>query len=94
MRFRIAISLCWHPCVPNSWQLIEAFGGTYDYIGGQITGLYDEQGNTKRGMDGAERFIHDRMSELAILPATVFCHGGVTAPDVWTAISILLKKAK
>ena len=34
----------------TSWQdnLIEAFAGTHDMIGGKLTGLYDGQGNTKR----------------------------------------------
>jgi len=52
--------------------LIEAFGGTHDYIGGQITGLYDAHGNTKRRMDSTERFMRDRVSELAILPSAPF----------------------
>ncbi|MGY1490513.1 two-partner secretion domain-containing protein [Methylobacillus pratensis] len=81
---------------PGSWQdkLIEAFGGTHDYIGGQLTGLYDEQGNTKRGMESTERFIRDRVSELAILPSTPFAMAELLPPGVWTAISILLKGAK
>ncbi|WP_230346431.1 two-partner secretion domain-containing protein [Methylobacillus methanolivorans] len=81
---------------PGSWQdqLIEAFGGTHDYIGGQVTGLYDEQGNTKRGMDSTERFIRDRVSELAILPSTPFAMAELLPPEVWTAISALLKGAK
>lgn len=43
----------------GSWQdkLIESFGGTHDFIGGQITGLYDEQGNTKRGMSTVEKAL-------------------------------------
>lgn len=80
----------------GSWQdkLIETFGGTHDYIGGQVTGLYDEQGNTKRGMDSTERFMRDRVSELAILPSTPFAMAELLPPEVWTAISILLKGAK
>jgi len=40
------------PYEAGSWQdkLIEAFGGTHDMIGGKLSGLYDEQGNIKRGM--------------------------------------------
>jgi filamentous hemagglutinin len=81
---------------PGSWQdkLIEAFGGAHDYIGGQVTGLYDEQGNTKRGMDSTERFMRDRVSELAILPSAPFAMAELLPPEVWTAISILLKGAK
>lgn len=80
----------------GSWQdkLIETFGGTHDYIGGQVTGLYDDQGNTKRGMDDTERFIRDRVSELAILPSAPFAMSELLPPEVWTAISILLKGAQ
>ncbi|MDO8943020.1 MAG: hypothetical protein Q7U75_07530, partial [Desulfobacterales bacterium] len=44
------------PYAAGSWQdrLIELFGGQHDFIGGQITGLYDGQGNQRRGMTGAE----------------------------------------
>ncbi len=52
----------------GSWQdkLIEAFGDTHDMIGGKLSGLYDEQGNIKRGMSGAEAALYDRWSEAAI----------------------------
>jgi filamentous hemagglutinin len=40
------------PYTAGSWQdkLIEAFAGTHDTIGGTLSGLYDGQGNIKRGM--------------------------------------------
>ena len=40
------------PYAPNSfWDyMVESFAGTHDTIGGDITGLYDEQGNTTRGL--------------------------------------------
>ena len=36
------------PYAPNSFwdHMVESFAGTHDTIGGDITGLYDEQGNT------------------------------------------------
>ena len=44
------------PYASGSWpdKLIEAFSGTHDMIGGKVSGLYDEQGNIKRGMTDAE----------------------------------------
>lgn len=59
--------------VPNeagSWQdkLLESFGGTHDFIGDQITGLYDEQGNIKRGMTDAERIIYNNLITTAAIP--------------------------
>ncbi len=40
------------PYEAGSWQdkLIESFAGTHDMIGGKLSGLYDDQGNIKRGM--------------------------------------------
>ena len=40
--------------------------GPHDMIGGKLSGLYDEQGNIKRGMSGSEAALYDRWSELAI----------------------------
>jgi len=84
------------PYAAGSWQdkLIEAFGGTHDVIGGQATGLYDEQGNIKRGMSGAERTAYDIWSGAAIVPAAPFAMAELLSPEVWKAISILLGAAK
>jgi filamentous hemagglutinin len=42
------------PYEVGSWQdkLIEAFSGTHDFVGGTLSGLYDEQGNATRGRSG------------------------------------------
>jgi len=84
------------PYAAGSWQdkLIEAFGGTHDVIGGQASGLYDEQGNIKRGMTTAEKIAHDRWSEAAIPISAPFVAAELLPPEVWQAIAILLKAAK
>jgi hypothetical protein len=41
-------------------QLIEAFSGTHDMIGGKASGLYDEQGNIKRGMAESQRKTYSK----------------------------------
>jgi filamentous hemagglutinin len=81
------------PCPPGSWQekLIEAFGGTHDMIGGKLSGLYDEQGNIKRGMSATERNAYDAYSAVAIVPAAPFAAAEEFPPEVWKAIGILLK---
>jgi len=81
------------PYLPGSWQdkLIEAFGGTHDYIGGQVSGLYDEQGNIKRGMTTAEKFAHERWSEIAIPVSAPFAAAELLSPEVWKAIAIFLR---
>jgi filamentous hemagglutinin len=81
----------------GSWQdkLIESFAGTHDMIGGKLSGLYDEQGSTKRGMSTAERTLYDYVvSPAALLPSTPFAAAQGLPPEVWNAISILLKAAK
>ena len=81
----------------GSWRdtLIEAFSGTHDLIGGKASGLYDEQGNIKRGMSASERNGYDNLvTTSAIMPSLQFALVELLSPDVWKAISILLKSAR
>lgn len=84
------------PYAAGSWQdqLIEAFAGSHDMIGGKLSGLYDEQGNARRGRDTIQAFIHDRWSELAIPVSAPFAMAELLPPQVWNAIAILLRAAK
>ena len=81
----------------GSWldQLIEAFSGSHDMIGGKLTGLYDEQGNIKRGMSRSERQIYDKaVTTTSILPSIPFSVSELLSPEVWKAMSIFLKAAR
>lgn len=81
----------------TSWQykLIESFAGAHDMIGGKLTGLYDSQGNIKQGMGDAERAVYNYgVTTLSILPSIPFAAAQGLPPEVWNAISILLKAAK
>lgn len=69
----------------------EAFGGTHDTFG---SGLYDEQGNITRGLSNAERTAREAWSAAAIVPAAPFALAEALPPQVWQAISILLKGVK
>ena len=85
------------PYLAGSWQdkLLEAFSGTHDVIGGKITGLYDAQGNQKRGMSDAEKKLYDYVvSPLAIVPSAPFAAAEALPPEVWNAIATLLKAAR
>lgn len=85
------------PYEAGSWQdkLIESFGGTHDFVGGQITGLYDEQGNIKRGMSDAERAIYNNLITTTAIPISApFAMSEFLPPDIWQAISILLRGAR
>ncbi|HZS80431.1 MAG TPA: hypothetical protein VFA14_03245, partial [Herbaspirillum sp.] len=62
--------------------------------GGKVTGLYDEQGNIRRGMTKAERRVYDyAVTPAALLPSTPFATAELLSPEIWKAISILLKGA-
>jgi filamentous hemagglutinin len=84
------------PYAAGSWQdkLIEAFSGTHDMVGGKLSGLYDAQGNIKRGMTEAERSAYDKWAAAAILPSAPFAAAELLPPEVWKAVSILLGAAK
>jgi filamentous hemagglutinin len=84
------------PYEKGGWvdKLLEAFAGPHDLIGGKLSGLYDEQGNAKQGMSPTERTAYEIYSGVAILPASPFAAAQVLPPQVWQAISVLLKGAQ
>jgi len=61
---------------------------------GHKTGLYDAQGNIKRGMSSTERTAYDTGAAVAIVPAAPFAAATALPPEVWNAISNLIKIAK
>jgi filamentous hemagglutinin len=80
----------------GSWQdkLLEAFAGPHDTIGGKLPGLYDKQGNIKQGMNSVESTGHEVVSGFALIPSSFFAAAQSFSPQVWNAISILLKEAR
>jgi filamentous hemagglutinin len=84
------------PYAAGSWQdkLIESFAGTHDMIGGKLSGLYDSQGNIKQGMSEAEINAYKVVSGVAIVPSIPFAAAHGLPPEVWNAVSVLLKAAK
>ena len=76
-------------------KVIELFAGPHDYIGGWLTGLYDEQGNIKRDMSSTERAIYDNVITVGAIPvAAPFAAAQGISPEVWNALSVLLKAVK
>jgi filamentous hemagglutinin len=85
------------PYEKGSWQdkLIESFAGTHDVIGGKLTGLYDDQGNATRGRNSLTKNTQDAWSATgAVALSSPFAAAQGLPPEVWNAISILLKAAK
>ena len=74
--------------------IVEAYAGTHDFISGQLVGLYDDQGNAKRGMSSAEKTAHDVWSAVAIVPAAPFAAATVLPSQVWNAIAAILQVLK
>ena len=84
------------PYMAGSWQdkLIEAFAGTHDMIGGKLSGLYDEQGNIKRGVSNLKRKAYDLWADIAVVPSAPFAAAEQLSAPTWQAISIFLKGAQ
>ena len=82
------------PYKAGSWQdkLIESFAGTHDLIGGTWSGLYDKQGNAERGRGVITSGAQEAWSASgAIVGAAPFAAAQGLPPEVWKAISVLLK---
>ena len=63
--------------------------------GSKLSGLYDEQGNIRREMSNTTRKVYDYVvTPSALVPSTPFAAAELLSPEMWNAISILLKGAK
>jgi filamentous hemagglutinin len=85
------------PYQAGSWQdqLVEAFAGTHDMVGGKLSGLYDEQGNATRDRSYLVKKAQDTWSASgALIVSTPFAMSELLTPEMWTAISVLLKEVK
>ena len=82
---------------PGSWQdkLVETFAGSHDFIGGKVSGLYDEQGNATRGRGSTTTKAQNAWSASgAILLSAPFAAAEGVSPEVWKAIGILIRAGK
>jgi filamentous hemagglutinin len=89
----VAGTLFGYAYAKGSWQdkLIESFAGTHDFIGGKASGLYDAQGNIKRGMSDTERAVYDKGITIGAIPlAAPFAAAEGMSPEIWKAIGIVL----
>ncbi|MFY3149229.1 hemagglutinin repeat-containing protein [Achromobacter xylosoxidans] len=69
----------------------EAYGGSHDFIGGTLSGYYDEQGNARRGLTPVQDFIYETWTAIALVPATPFALSEALPPQAWKALDILLR---
>ena len=85
------------PYQAGSWQdqLVEAFAGTHDMVGGKLSGLYDDKGNIRREMSNTTRKIYDYvLTPAALVPYSPFATAELLSPEMWNLISVLLKAAR
>jgi len=75
-------------------KLIEAFAGTHDMIGGQLSGLYDKEGNARRNRPKVVEVAHEIWSGIAILPSTPFALSELLSSKTWNAIDSIFKATK
>ncbi|PJM86423.1 two-partner secretion domain-containing protein [Achromobacter ruhlandii] len=69
----------------------EAYGGSHDFIGGTLSGFYDEQGNARRGLTALQKGMYETWTGIALLPATPFALSEALPPQAWKALDILLR---
>ncbi|WP_082889751.1 two-partner secretion domain-containing protein [Achromobacter ruhlandii] len=69
----------------------EAYGGSHDFIGGTLSGFYDEQGNARRGLTPLQKGMYETWTGIALVPATPFALSEALPPQAWKALDILLR---
>uniref|UniRef100_UPI00050A1B81 hypothetical protein n=1 Tax=Piscirickettsia salmonis TaxID=1238 RepID=UPI00050A1B81 len=69
----------------------EAYGGSHDFIGGTLSGFYDQQGNARRGLTPLQKGMYETWTGIALVPATPFALSEALPPQAWKALDILLR---
>jgi filamentous hemagglutinin len=64
-------------------------------VSGKLSGLYDDQGNATRDRSYLVKKAQDTWSASgAIIVSAPFAMSELLPPEMWTAISVLLKEAR
>ncbi|MNE55245.1 hypothetical protein D3C80_1500710 [compost metagenome] len=62
--------------------LVESYGGSHDYIGGQFPGFYDNLGNTSRGRSDLTGFAAEVSTYVALPLATPNALSEMVSPEL------------
>ncbi|MDW3569210.1 hypothetical protein ACOTR2_00445 (plasmid) [Enterobacter asburiae] len=62
--------------------VVEGFAGTHDFIGGQLPGFYDSEGNTSRGRGPLANVAADSWTVAAIPLAAPFAMSEIVSPEL------------
>ncbi|WP_318358538.1 hemagglutinin repeat-containing protein [Enterobacter sp.] len=63
-------------------KIVESYAGTHDYIGGQLPGFYDSEGNTSRGRGPLTEAAAGTWTIVAIPLATPFAMTEMVSPEL------------
>lgn len=69
----------------------ESFGGTHDFIGGNLSGYYDQSGNARRGLSDEQIQLYGLWSGIALIPSAPFAFSEALPVSAWQAISVLVR---
>ena len=62
--------------------VVEGFAGTHDFIGGQLPGFYDSEGNTSRGRGPLASVTAETWTRVAIPLAAPFAVSEIVSPEL------------
>jgi len=87
------VSPTWGAYRPGSFfdRLIESFAGTHDFLGGQIPGFYDAEGNTTRGRSELAKNAANAWTVAAVPLAAPFALSDLLSPE-WVQILFAARK--
>lgn len=63
-------------------RIVESFAGTHDFIGGQLPGFYDSEGNTSRGRSDLTNVAANTWTVAAIPIAAPFAVSEMVSPEL------------
>jgi filamentous hemagglutinin len=63
-------------------MIVESFSGTHDFIGGQLPGFYDAEGNTTRGRSDLTSAAADISAAVAIPLSAPFALSELLSPTM------------
>ncbi len=66
--------------------------GHHDRV--KTTGLFYKFGSIVQALSNTERVLHDRWADVAVMPSAPFSIAERLSPELWQAISVIIKEAK
>lgn len=63
-------------------HIVESFAGTHDFIGGELPGFYDSEGNTTRGRSNLTNIAANTWTIAAIPLAAPFAVSEMVSPEL------------